>query len=318
MSAHPFRFSVQASTAESGADWTRIARRTEELGYSTLFMADHYQGPGTHGAQDLAAVPAMAAAAAVTTTLRVGARVLCIDYRPPAVLAKEMATLEFLSGGRLELGLGAGWVKSEYEAMGIPFDSAGVRIDRLAEVTTFIKAFFTGDELDTRGTHVTVTGYKGTPAPTQKPHPPIMIGGGGKRVLRLAGAQADIVSFNFNNRAGVVGPDGVGSSTAEATDEKVRWVQEGAGSRFDDIELEIGAYFTVVTDDAITTAAKMGAMFGLDGDAMLDHPNALIGSVNEISDRLQQRRDRYGFSYVSVSQRNMEAFAPVVELLHGR
>jgi alkanesulfonate monooxygenase SsuD/methylene tetrahydromethanopterin reductase-like flavin-dependent oxidoreductase (luciferase family) len=170
------------------------------------------------------------------------------------------------------------------------------------------------------GTHVNVTDLKAQPAVVQQPHPPLIIGGGSPRVLRLAGAQADIVSFNFDNRAGVVGPAGVASSGADAMDNKVRWVREGAGARFDDIELEVGAYFTVVTPDeaaAEATGAKMGEMFGLSGQDMIDHPNTLIGTVDAICDRLQHRRDRYGFSYVTVSDRNMEAFAPVVERLNG-
>ncbi len=313
----PFRFAVQGSTASSGAEWKALAQRAESLGYSALHLPDHYLGPGTHGAQVLAAIPAMAVAAAVTETLRVGCRVLCIDYHHAAVLAKEMATIDLLSDGRLELGLGAGWVSSEYEAMGIEFDPAGVRIDRLAEVISFVKAFFAGEELDIHGDHVVVSGYRGTPAPVQQPHPPIMIGGGSRRVLRLAGQEADIVSFNFNNRAGVVGPDGVGSSTASAMDDKVAWVREGAGARFADVELEVGAYFTAVTDDADATAEKFGGMFGLSAADMIEHPNALIGSLGEICEQLQRRRERYGFSYVTVSDRNMEAFAPVVERLAG-
>lgn len=318
--ARPFRFSVSSSTAPSGAAWTTLARRSEELGYATLFVSDHYQGVGANGGQELAAIPAMAAAAAVTSTLRVGARVMCIDYKHPVVLAKEAATIDKLSDGRLELGLGAGWVASEYDSMGLAMDDAPTRIARLQEQIAFFKAFFTSDDVTMHGTHVNVTDLKAQPKVVQQPHPPLMIGGGSPKVLRLAGAEADIVSFNFDNRAGVVGPAGVGSSTADAMDNKVRWVREGAGDRFDGLELEVGAYFTVVTPDeaaAEATGEKMGQMFGLDGPAMRDHPNTLIGTVDDIVERLQRRRDRYGFSYVTVSDRNMEAFAPVVERLAG-
>src|SRR4029079_4993368 len=159
MTVRPFRFGLQASNASSAAEWTTIARRAEELGYSAIHLSDHYLGPGAaHGAQGLAAIPAMAAAAAVTETIRVGCRVFCIDFHVPAVLAKEVATIELLSNGRLELGLGAGWVGDEYAAMGIPFDRAGVRIDRLEEIVALMKAYFAGTDLHVDGAHVRVHG----------------------------------------------------------------------------------------------------------------------------------------------------------------
>jgi probable F420-dependent oxidoreductase len=319
MTRRPFRFGLQAAAASSAAEWTSTVRRAEELGYSAIHLSDHYLGPGAaHGAQGLAAIPAMAAAAAVTETIRVGCRVFCIDFHVPAVLAKEAATIELLSDGRLELGLGAGWVGDEYEAMGIPFDRAGVRIDRLEEVVAMMKAYFAGDELDIDGDHVRVHGYRGAPEPLQRPRPPIMIGGGAKRILTFAGREADIVSINFNNRAGVVGPDGVQSSTAERTDERIAWIREGAGERFAEIELEVAAYFAAVTDDPDTVATSLGARFGVDPNVMRHHPNALIGSVEEICDELQARRERHGISYVTISDRNREELAPVVARMSGQ
>ena len=314
----PFRFGLQATNASSAAEWTTIVRRAEELGSSAVHLSDHYLGPGAaHAAQGLAAIPAMAAAAAVTETIRVGCRVFCIDFHVPAVLAKEVATIELLSDGRLELGLGAGWVGDEYAAMGLEFDRAGVRIDRLEEVVALMKAYFAGEDLEIDGSHVHVHGYRGAPEPLQRPRPPIMIGGGAKRILTFAGREADIVSLNFNNRAGVVGPDGLQSSTAERTDERIAWVREGAGDRFDEIELEVAAYFLAITDDADAAAETFAARFGVEPAVMRSHPNALIGSVEEIGDELQARRDRFGISYVTVSDRNREAFAPVVERLTG-
>ena len=317
MAHRPFRFSVMASNAPSGAAWTDLARRTEAAGYSTLHVSDHYVDAGSNGGQALAAIPLMAAAAAVTSTLRVGARVLCIDYHQPVVLAKTAATLDLLSDGRLELGLGAGWVASEYEAMGIPMESAGVRLARLADTIAFLDDFFTGEPLAERAGTVSAHCIKGQPVPVQQPRPPIMIGGGAQRVLTMAGRLADIVSFNFDNRAGVVGPDGVKSASAAGMEQRLAWVRDGAGDRFDQVELEVGAYFTVVTDAALPTAEKMGGMFGLTAEEMLDHPNALIGSVDALCDRLIERRERFGISYVSVSERNLDAFAPVVERLAG-
>ena len=323
--ARPFRFAVQSFSASSGKEWTDRARRVEDQGYATLFVADHYIGPGPslaatlHPVQELAAVPAMTLAAAATTTLRVGARVMCIDYRNPVVLAKEMATIDLFSEGRLELGLGAGWLENEYRSMGVPFDRPGQRISRLADVIELVKRTMADGEVNFEGASgVRATEFEGVPKPVQRPRPPIMIGGGAPRVLRLAGREADIVSFNFNNRAGVIGPDGVGASTAEATAQKVGWVREGAGDRFDEIELEIAAYFTFVTDDAEATAAGLAKTFGLTPEEAMEHPHALIGTVDAIADELERRREQYGISYVTVADRNADAFAPVVERLSGK
>jgi probable F420-dependent oxidoreductase len=259
----------------------------------------------------------MAMAAEATDGLRVGCRVFCVDYHVPAVLAKEAATLDLLSEGRLELGLGAGWVEAEYDAMGVTFDRAGVRIERLAEVIALVKAHCSGEPISIDGTHVRVHDYRGAPEPVQRPHPPIMVGGGAERVLRLAGREADIVSLNFDNRSGVIGGAGVRSATATETDRKVQWVREAAGDRFDAIEIETAAYFTVVTDDGGAAAAGLGAMFGLEAEEMRSHPNALIGSVDEICEQLAARRERHGISYVAVPQRSMVDFAPVVARLQG-
>ncbi len=315
MPVKPFRFGLSSSTAPSGAAWKDLARKAEDLGYSTLFVADHYVDTGSNGGQMLAAVPAIATAAAVTTTLRVGARVLCVDYHQPVVLAKTAATLDLLSEGRFEFGLGAGWTESEYTAMGLTMDDAPTRIARLVETVSFCDTFFTGEAINVAGAHINASGFKGQPVPSQRP--PLMIGGGARKVLTYAGSVADIVSINFNNRAGVVGPAGVQSSSASAMDEKVSWVRAGAGDRFDSLELEIGAYFSTVTNDGAATAEKMGTMFGLSGPEMAAHPNALIGSVDQICDTLRERRERYGFSYITLSDRNADAFAPVVAALAG-
>ena len=202
MDRPPFRFAVQATNAAGAREWRDTVRKVEDLGYSTLFLADHYLGPGPAQRaartprQDLAPIAAMAAAAAYTETLRIGCRVFCIDYHVPAVLAKEAATLDLLSDGRLEFGIGAGWSEVEYTAMGLDFDRPGRRIAKLIEVVSLIKAHWQGEELDCSGEFVRVRGYAGRPRPVQRPHPPIMIGGGGQRVLSLAGREADIVSIS--------------------------------------------------------------------------------------------------------------------------
>jgi probable F420-dependent oxidoreductase len=320
----PFRFGCQSFNASSAKEWREKARRAEELGYSSFLLADHYLGPGpalaatNHPLQDVAAIPAAAVAAEATDHIKVGFRVLCIDNRNAAVLAKELATIDMLSEGRLEIGLGAGWLKGEYDAMGVPFDPPGVRIQRLAETIEVIRAHMGDGEIDVKGEHVIVSGFEGAPKPVQSPCPPIMIGGGGKKVLTLAGAVADIVSLNFNNRSGVIGPDGILTSTAAETEAKLGWIRAGAGDRFDDIEIEVGAYFTFVTDDASSMASSFGAMFGLDEAQMLEHPHGLFGTVDGICDQLEERRARYGISYVTVGDSVMDAFAPVVERLAGR
>ena len=323
MPLKPFRFAVQSYSASSAAQWRDRARRVEELGYSALHLADHLLGPGEaiaptfHPIQELAAVPAMAAAAEATQTLRIGSRVFCVDYRHPAVLAKEAATLDLLSDGRLELGLGAGWLQNEYDAIGLDFDPAPVRIARLAEVVDFVKRHATGDPIAFAGEHVRVSGYAGVPAPVQRPHPPIMIGGGSRRVLELAAREAQIVSFNFNNRSGRLGPEGVQSGTADATRKKIQWVKDAAGERFADLELEIGAYFVAVGDGAKAACEGMAKVFGLTSKEMHSHPHGLFGSIDILCEELERRREEYGIHYVTVTDEVAEDFAPVVARLTG-
>ncbi|MSO31756.1 MAG: TIGR03621 family F420-dependent LLM class oxidoreductase [Ilumatobacteraceae bacterium] len=320
----PFRFGVQGYAPASAGEWRALARKAESLGFSSFHLADHVIGPGPalaatgHPVQTVAAIPAMAVAAEATTTIKIGCRVLCVDYRNPVMLAKELATLDFFSEGRLEIGLGAGWLQNEYDAMGITFDRAGIRLDRLEEVIALIRASSADGELNMVGKHVHAVGFEAVPKPTQRPMPPIMIGGGAQRILGIAGREADIVSLNFNNSSGKLGPEGIGSATAELTDQKIQWIKDGAGSRFDDIEIEIAAYFTVVTPDGEATRAKMAPMFGLTPEVFAEHPNALIGSVDEICDRIVERRERYGISYVTFGSSVMEAAAPIVEKLSGK
>ena len=318
----PFRFGVQSYTASSPDDWRNQARRAESLGYSAFHLADHVIGPGpalaatNHPVQIVAAIPAMAVAAEATETIRIGCRVLCVDYRNPVVLAKELATIDFFAGGRLEIGLGAGWLGGEYEAIGVPFDPPGVRIDRLAETLAVLRACFDDGLVDVTGEYVHAVGFEGVPkSPVGRP--PLMIGGGARRVLGLAGAEADIVSLNFDNSSGKIGPAGVGSSTAAETKRKIDWIRAGADDRFDDLEIEIGGYFTVVTDDRAATLAAMAPMLGLEPDELGRHPHALIGSIDAVCEQLEQRREEFGINYVTVGSAVAEAFAPVVDRLAG-
>lgn len=316
-----FRFAVQAYRPESGAAWRDLARRVEGLGFTTLHTSDHYLGPGPvaeatgHRPVTLAPVPAMAVAAEVTTTLLVGCRMFCVGYHHAYVLAKEIASLAELSGGRTEVGLGAGWLQAEYEAMGLPFPPAGERITHLAEFTALLRDFLAGRPADTDGQHVRVRDM--APLPLLDRAPAVMIGGGAPRVLRLAGATADIVSVNFNNRSGVIGGDSVASSGHDETVAKLGWVREGAGERWDDLELEVGAYFLAL-EGGVTTESQLTASTGLEGQELRSFPHALVGSVDAVCEELERRRELYGFSYVTVGDRDIEAFAPVVSRLSGR
>jgi len=317
----PFRFAVQAYRPESGRAWRDLARRVEDLGFSALHTSDHYLGPGPvsdatgHRPVTLAPVPAMAVAAEVTSTLRIGCRMFCVGYHHAYVLAKEIATLAELSDGRTEVGLGAGWLAAEYAAMGIPFPSAGERVTHLTEFTSMVKDFLAGRPAATTGTYVNVRDM--APLPLLGTAPPIMVGGGAPRVLRFAGREADIVSINFNNRSGVIGADSVASSGHEETLQKLGWVREGAGDRYDEVELEVAAYFLAVVGGA-TSEEELTAATGLAGEELRTFPHALVGSVDAVCDELERRREVYGFSYVTIGDRSVDAFAAVVDRLTGR
>jgi probable F420-dependent oxidoreductase len=320
----PFHFAVRASRPGSELSWRDMACRAEDLGYRTFLMADHVAGPGVamertgHPPGGLAVAPALMALADATTSLRVGSRVSCIDYHHPVVLAKEMATIDLLSEGRLEVGLGAGWLGGEYEALGIPFDAAGERIERLGEAVALMKNLFAGGQVTFRGKHFHVEGFEGAPRPVQLPHPPIAIGGGARRILQLAGRVADIVSFNYDNQSGLLGAAGVRSGGAEHTLQKLEWVREGAGDRFEDLEIEIGIYFAAVTREPLALAEELGTTFGLSTSEIMAHPHALFGSVDALCDELERRREVYNISYVSIPEDQAVAFAPVVQRLAGR
>jgi probable F420-dependent oxidoreductase len=320
MDSPPFRFAVQATNAAGGREWRDTVRKVEDLGYSTLFLADHYLGPGpaqraAHTPrQDLAPIAAMATAAAVTETLRIGCRVFCIDYHVPAVLAKEAATLDLLSDGRLELGIGAGWSDVEYDALGLDFDRPGRRIAKLAEVVALIRAHWQGDELDYSGDFVRVHGYAGRPRPVQQPHPPIMIGGGGQRVLSLAGREADIVSISS---VPFVARDADGLDPQAVAQRRIEFVRTAAGERYAQLDVESSPYFTEITDDPETVLAGLAKSTGIAADLLRDHPNVLIGSSESVVELLHSRRETLGVNYVTVQQTQIESFAPVVALLHG-
>jgi len=307
---HKFRFAVQEHHAGGAADWRERARRAESLGYSALYLPDHFsEQPGP--------IAALMAAADATTTLRVGSLVFDNDYRHPVVLAKETATLDLLSDGRLDFGLGAGWLTSDYEKSGIPLDSASTRIERMEEGLKVIKGLWAGGSFSFTGKHYRISEMEGSPLPLQKPHPPILLGGGGRKMLTIAGREADIVNINFDLREGRVNRRLLRTGKAEATDEKVGWIREAAVNRFDDIELSVTIFVATITNDREDIAAGMAAGFEQEAADILAIPHFLIGTIDQIAEDLRSRRDRYGISYVIVPGEVVEAFAPVVEKLAG-
>jgi probable F420-dependent oxidoreductase len=310
-----FRFAVQLSKGPDGTarSWAEQARRAEDLGFDTILMPDHFD-------DQLAPVPALAALAAATERIKIGALVFDNDYRHPLILAKEAATLDLLSEGRLELGLGAGWMTSDYEESGIPYDSPGERIERFAEGVAVIKGLLEAeDPFSFSGKHYTITEHRGTPRPVQRPRPPLIIGGGGRRILSLAAREADIVGINLNLQGGVAGAEvAAADGTVEATKRKVAWVKEAAGRRFDDLELNTLVGFVAITDKPEEILEPMAQMFKVEISEVRHTPLALIGTVDSMVEELCWRREEYGISYLAVQGDAWASMAPVVERLAGK
>lgn len=282
----------------------------ESLGYSTLYITDHF-------GDQLSPVAALMSAADATSTLRVGSLVFDNDYRHPVVLAKEAATLDLLSDGRLDFGLGAGWLATDYEQTGIPFDSPGTRIERMAEALQIIKAFFAGGSVSFTGKHYKIASVEAMPSAVQKPHPPIILGGGGRRMLRLAAREADIVSINYKLSEGRINRKLISTGQANATDEKLGWIKEAAADRLSEIELSVSIFVANVTDDRGALAAAMASGSGSEPSAVLETPHFLIGTVEQMIEDLQARRERYGISYVIVPGEVAQSLAPIVKRLTG-
>jgi probable F420-dependent oxidoreductase len=307
-----FRFAVIAPKCGSGKELTEQARKAEALGYSSFFVPDHFIE------HDLAPTVALAHIAAVTDTLRVGPLVLGNDYKHPVVLARELATLDLLSDGRLELGIGAGWMTADYEKAGIPLDRPGIRIARLAESITVLKGLFADGPFTFSGAHYRITDLDGMPKPVQRPCPPFLIGGGGKKILTLAAREAQIVGINANLRTGV----GESRETAQslvpaATDQKLAWLREAAGAGFDDLEIQTLLGFVHVTDDATSIAKAIASSFGVSEDDALLAPATLVGSPDSIAELLERRRERWQMSYIVVPVEATDTLAPVVARLAG-
>ncbi|MBS1837172.1 MAG: TIGR03621 family F420-dependent LLM class oxidoreductase [Actinobacteria bacterium] len=295
---------------ERPEDLVPLARRAEDVGASVLTVADHLD-------DQLAPLAALMAAADATTTLRVGTLVFANDYRHPAVLAKEAATIDRLSGGRLEFGLGAGWMTSDYEATGIPLDPPSVRIARLEEALEVISALWSGDAVDHHGRFYDIDGLVGSPLPAQRPGPPIVIGGGGRKVLEVAGRRADIVNLNPSLPAGVIDHRAGPSATPEATEQKVGWIRGAAGDRFDRIELGTRIHLAIVTDDRRSMFEALAGGFGMTPEQAAGSPHALCGTLDQIAEDLEARRERFGISVIGLSASSLEDLGPLISRLAG-
>jgi probable F420-dependent oxidoreductase len=302
---------VQEHRAGSAAEWKEKARRIESMGYAAFYLPDHFN-------EQLSPFAGLMAAADATTKLRIGFLVLDNDYRHPVVVAKEAATLDLLSDGRLDLGLGAGWLKTDYEQAGIPYDSPGTRIERLEEALKIIKGILAGGAFSFTGKHYAVKDIQGYPPPVQKPHPPILLGGGGRRMLSLAAREADIVHVNYNLSEGHVNADVVSTGRASATDEKLGWIKQAAGDRYANIEIAATMFFTSVTDDRHEVASAIAPRLRLDPDEIPGMPHFLIGTIDQLVEDIEARRERFGISFFVFQGEVAEDLAPVVERLAGK
>jgi probable F420-dependent oxidoreductase len=305
-----FRFAMQVSGAASPAAWRDLARKTEDLGYSTLYVPDHLD-------DQWAPMVACAVAAEATTTLRVGTLVLDNDFRHPVLVAKEAATLDVVCGGRFELGMGAGWLTADYDQSGIPMERPSVRVARLAESLEIMRMLWQTGTATFSGDYYQVTEAKGTPAPVTPGGPPLVIGGGGRRILTLAGQYADIVSVVPSLAAGHIGPEVAAEAVADKYVERVRWAREAAGERADDLELQCWTAAVQVVPNAHEVVEALASVFDLTPDQLRAAPLALIGSTSEIIETLRKRREELGFSYIVVHEAEIDALAPVIAELAG-
>ena len=306
---HAFRFAIQVSSAPSGQAWAELARRAESIGYDVLIMPDHLD-------RQLSPLAALGAAAAATTRIRLAAFVFANDYRHPLILAREAATLDFLSNGRFELGLGAGWMKSDYRALGLDYEPASERVDRLEEAVPVFKRLMSGETVTHHGEHFHLDGATTGLPVVQKPRPPLAIGAGRPRMLGLAAREADIVGITtgFSRRGWPLLSRGTESALAE----QVATVREAAGDRFEKLELNLwiasagvaGSGNSILRSAVAGVAGAAGAVYG--------SPYVLYGTLGSLGDLLQRRRDKLGISYYTIPARSMESMAPLVEAMSGK
>ena len=310
---NPFRFGVSVWHAPSRAEWIAKARKIEELGYSSLMVPDHLN-------ERVAPMPALLTAAEATKRILVGTYVLNNDLRHPVLVAREAAAVDLLTGGRLELGLGAGWNKAEYDQAGLAFDRGAIRVERLAEAVVIIRRLLAGEEVTFAGRHYKVSGHAIGPLPVQRPHPPILVAGNGPRMLTLAAQQADIVGLSgMTLRRGGTEFDLSGFNVS-AVDACIALIRAAAGEeRFARLELNALVQRVVVSDDRRAAVEDLTRSWPQLGAVdILASPYVLVGTVDQIVEDLCARRTRWGISYYVVHEPYMDAFAPVVARLAGK
>jgi probable F420-dependent oxidoreductase len=310
MSVHPMRFATQAGGAPSGQEWTARAKRLEALGYDTLAMPDHMIG----GAW--AAMPAIAAAAMVAQKLRVGTLVIDNDFRNPTVFARECATVDVLTSGRFELGIGAGWLDRDYQSTGIALDRGRVRVARLAEAVTLMKRLFTEEQVTFAGEYYNVEKAECRPKTVQQPHPPLLIAGGGPDILRLAGREANIVAIvpSGITGSGQIPPE---AFTIETMRRQIGIVRDAAGARFAEIELSM-FLDCALTDDREKTIGEMAEKAKADPSAIRNSAYRGIGTLEQIRDHILRVRDAIGITYVCLRGPDVEELGPVVRELTAK
>jgi probable F420-dependent oxidoreductase len=306
--SRPFRFGTGGFPARSRVELVNLARKTEDLGYATILMPDHFE------ADRMSTFLALLMAAEATKQVRIGTFVLDNDFRHPALLAQEAATLDLLSDGRLELGIGAGYATYDYAATGIPLDPPGVRVSRLAESVQILKRLLARETVTFRGDYYTTHELRGRPQALQQPHPPLLIGGGGKRLLSLAAREADIISLVPKAKAGTLD---FNDSSHAATEQKIAWIREAAGARMAALELNTLVFECIVTDQRQRVAEEVAQQRGAPVAHVLNSVHFLLGTVEQITEEVQMWRERFGISYVTVFPQSMDAFAPVVAKLAG-
>ena len=294
--------------------WRDDVRRIEDLGFSSVSVSDHVTGGWA-----MDPLTAMAMAAATTTGLRVLGLVLCNDFRHPVLLHRALANLDVFSGGRVEIGLGAGWLRADHDAVGLPFDPPGVRVDRLAEAVEVITALFGDEPLTFAGRHYRITGLAGLPAPVQRPRPPLLVGGGSRRILELAGRTADIVGVNPRLAPDVDPGAALAELSPERTASKVAWARDAAreaGRDPDALEFQLRMFDVRVTHRGVEHRSRSSHAALVDAAELGSSPAVLHGGVDECVDRLVAIRERFGFSYLHLGG-NLDAAAPIVSRLAG-
>ena len=306
-----FRFAVQHTHAPDGTAWINMARSAEDSGVSVFSMPDHLG--------DLfSPIPALAAVAAVTRTIKLSMFVLCNDNRHPGLLAKEIATLDAISNGRVELGLGAGWTRTEYDALGMPFDSPGTRIERLGEAVKILRGTFGDDKYSFTGKYYQVTDLAIRPRPVRPSGIPIVLGGGGRKMLSLAAREADIVSIAANNQLRPAMDSPFTGFGFKQVNEQAGWVREAAGERYASVELNVRVLAVVINPDREAAARELSSNLGVPAEDLLDSPFVFIGDLGQIEEQIVRMREQLGISYFTISQRHAAPLLPLIRRMTGR